>query len=138
MKWSGIYVIAALGVYLVVDDALDSPQGGHRDVADGCRLRQGIATFLVFVPVAVVVYLASWAGWLLTDGGYDRHSADASPATGIWSWVPLPLQSLWIYHQAIYNSNISLSSPAQLRQPGMAVAAHAPADLDVLPRLGDG
>ena len=94
-----------------------APEGGHRVLADGCRPPPGLATFVVFVPVAVIVYIASWAGWLLTDGGYDRHFADAAPATGLWSWVPLPLQSLWLYHQAIYNSNVTLTSPHSYASP---------------------
>src|SRR3546814_4778116 len=34
----------------------------------------------------LVVYLASWTGWLVTDGGYSRHVVDTSPATGLWAW----------------------------------------------------
>jgi dolichyl-phosphate-mannose-protein mannosyltransferase len=116
VKWSGLFVVAAVGVYLVVDDALARRAAGIAFWPTDA-VRQGIATFLLFVPVAVVVYVASWAGWLLTDGGYDRHAADGAPATGIWSWVPLPLQSLWLYHQAIYGSNVSLTSPHSYASP---------------------
>ena len=116
VKWSGLFVIAAVGVYLVVDDALIRRKAGIAFWPTDA-VRQGIATFLLFVPVAVLVYVASWAGWLLTDGGYDRHAADGAPATGIWSWVPLPLQSLWLYHQAIYGSNVSLTSPHSYASP---------------------
>ena len=73
-------------------------------------LRQGGATFVLLVPVAFVVYLASWTGWLVTDGGYDRHAADANPATGFWSWVPLPLQSLWNDHVTMYNAASQITS----------------------------
>ncbi|MEU1972739.1 phospholipid carrier-dependent glycosyltransferase [Microbacterium sp. NPDC019599] len=111
VKWSGLYVIGAVGLYLVVDDALARRKAGIGYWPSDAAFRQGLATFVLFVPVSFVVYLASWTGWLVTDGGYHRHAADAAPATGLWSWVPLPLQSLWIYHQAIYNSNVSLTSP---------------------------
>jgi len=123
VKWSGLFVIGAVGVYLVVDDALTRRKAGIGYWPTDAAFRQGVATFLVFVPIAVVVYVASWAGWLLSDGGYDRHSADPSAGSGtdggvgIWSWVPLPLQSLWIYHQAIYGSNVSLSSPHSYASP---------------------
>ena len=104
------------GVYLVVTDALarrragvlvwptDSAAAGRRDV----RAAR---------PVAFVVYLASWTGWLVTDGGYDRHAADANPATGLWSWVPLPLQSLWIDHVTMYNAAARNRDPARLPSP---------------------
>lgn len=103
VKWSGVWVLAALGIYLVVTDALARRRAGVLFWPTDA-VRQGAVTFVLLVPVAFAVYLASWTGWLVTDGGYDRHSADANPATGFWSWVPLPLQSLWNYHVAMYNS----------------------------------
>ncbi|MDT0180128.1 glycosyltransferase family 39 protein [Microbacterium sp. ARD31] len=117
IKWSGAWVLAALGVYLVVTDALARRRAGVL-LWPTDAVRQGAVTFVLLVPVAFVVYLASWTGWLVTDGGYDRHAADAAPATGLWSWVPLPLQSLWIYHQTMYASAANIngghvySSPA--------------------------
>ena len=75
-------------------------------------LRQGAATFVLFVPVAFVVYLASWTGWLVTDGGYDRHSADANPATGFWSWVPPALQSLWTVPRRDVRLHVADSPPS--------------------------
>ncbi|MFH8249636.1 dolichyl-phosphate-mannose--protein mannosyltransferase [Microbacterium sp. B2969] len=116
VKWSGLYIIAALGIYLIVDDALSRRRLGVGYWPTDA-LRQGLVTGVLFVPIAFVVYLASWTGWLVTDGGYDRHSADASPATGFWSWVPLSLQSLWKYHQAIYASNIGLTTPHTYASP---------------------
>jgi dolichyl-phosphate-mannose-protein mannosyltransferase len=117
VKWSGAWVLAGLGVYLVVTDALARRRAGVLFWPSDA-LRQGAVTFLLLVPVAVAVYLASWTGWLVTDGGYDRHSADANPATGLWSWVPIPLQSLWIDHRTMLDaanaitSGHSYSSPA--------------------------
>ena len=52
---------------------------------------------------------------------------------GCWSWVPLPLQSLWIYHVTMYNSASRITSGHTLREPGVAVAAAASPDRDVLP-----
>ncbi|WP_243073607.1 dolichyl-phosphate-mannose--protein mannosyltransferase [Microbacterium sp. SS28] len=117
VKWSGLYVIAAVGVYLVVDDALLRRTAGIGYWPTDAAFRQGLATFVLFVPVSFVVYLASWTGWLVTDGGYDRHKADASPASGLFAWVPLTLQSLWLYHQAIYASNLNLASPHSYASP---------------------
>ncbi len=117
VKWSGLYVIAAVGLYVVVVDALDRRQAGVRLWPAAAVLRQGPVSFLLLVPVAVVVYLVTWTGWLTTDGGYSRHAADASPATGVWAWVPLPLQDLWLYHQAIYNFHVGLVTPHNYQSP---------------------
>ncbi|WP_084003351.1 dolichyl-phosphate-mannose--protein mannosyltransferase [Agromyces aureus] len=110
VKWSGLWFLAAFGVYLVVVDALARRRAGVPFWATAAILKQGPVTFLLFVPVAFVVYVSSWTGWLVTDGGYDRHWADdpANRATGLFSWVPLALQSLWHYHQSAYSYHIGV------------------------------
>jgi dolichyl-phosphate-mannose--protein O-mannosyl transferase len=116
VKWSGVWVLAAIGIYLVVTDALERRRLGI-SFWPVDAIRQGAASFVLLVPVAFVVYLASWTGWLATDGGYDRHAADGSPATGLFSWVPLSLQSLWKYHQTIYSSMTNITSEHSYMSP---------------------
>nr|WP_274637981.1 phospholipid carrier-dependent glycosyltransferase [Microbacterium bovistercoris] len=116
VKWSGLYTLAAIGIYVVVSDALARRRVGLPLWPWGA-LAQGAASFVLLVPIAVIVYLASWTGWLVTDGGYDRHAADAAPATGLFAWVPLTLQSLWIYHQAIYAFHVGLTTPHSYASP---------------------
>jgi dolichyl-phosphate-mannose--protein O-mannosyl transferase len=110
VKWSGVWFLAAFGLYLVAVDALARRRAGVPFWLTGAVLKQGPVTFLLFVPVAVVVYLASWTGWLVTNGGYYRHWADeaANRATGWFEWVPPALQSLWHYHQSAYNYHIGV------------------------------
>ncbi|HYJ48532.1 MAG TPA: phospholipid carrier-dependent glycosyltransferase [Microbacterium sp.] len=116
VKWSGVYVLAGLGVYLVVTDALVRRRAGVGFWPADAAIRQGPATFLLFVPVAFVVYLTTWTGWLVTDGGYDRHAADptsgsgAGPGGAFWSWVPPALRSLWMYHKSIYDFHVGLDA----------------------------
>lgn len=116
VKWSGAWVLGALGIYAVISDALARRRLGvffwPMDA-----VRQGAATFLVFVPVAVVVYLSTWIGWLSSDGGYGRHAVDATPAQGFWSWVPLPLQNLWHYHETIYTATAQITSSHPYASP---------------------
>jgi dolichyl-phosphate-mannose-protein mannosyltransferase len=92
VKWSGLYAIAGLGIYLVVTDALARRRAGIGFWPTDAAFRQGPATFVLFVPVAVLVYLASWTGWLVTDDGYARQ------------------QGLWSYHKAIYDFHVGLSA----------------------------
>ncbi|MCT9820627.1 phospholipid carrier-dependent glycosyltransferase [Microbacterium sp. W1N] len=116
VKWSGVWVLAALGLYLVVTDALARRRGGvwywPMDA-----VRQGLASFVLLVPVALLVYLGSWAGWLASDGGYGRHTLDDQPATGLFAWVPLPLQNLWKYHETIYGSMTGMTTPHSYASP---------------------
>lgn len=110
VKWSGAWFLAAFGLYLIVVDALARRRAGVPFWLTGALLKQGPATFVLFVPVALFVYVTSWTGWLLTDGGYYRHWADdpANRATGWLAWVPRALQSLWHYHQSAYTYHIGV------------------------------
>lgn len=98
VKWSGLYIAAGLGVYLVVTDALERRRAGVAFWPTDA-LRQGLVTFVLLIPVAFAVYLSSWIGWLVTAGGYDRDSVPGSP-----------LASLWTYHEAMYGFHIALNS----------------------------
>ncbi|WP_400999729.1 dolichyl-phosphate-mannose--protein mannosyltransferase [Agromyces sp. GXQ0307] len=113
VKWSGLYFVAAFGLYLVLVDAMARRRAGLGFWVEGALFKQAPATFVLLVPVAFVVYLASWTGWLVTDGGYYRGWADepGNAATGFWSWVPHSLQSLWHYHQAAYGYHVGVASP---------------------------
>ncbi|MFK4730008.1 phospholipid carrier-dependent glycosyltransferase [Agromyces mediolanus] len=113
VKWSGAWFLAAFGIYLVVVDAVARRRAGLQLWASGAVLKQAPATFLLLVPVALAVYLASWTGWFVTSGGYDRHWAEeaGNAASGWLSWVPLPLQSLWHFHQSAYTYHVGVHTP---------------------------
>lgn len=98
VKWSGLYVLAGVGLYLVAADALARRRAGVKEWWAAAIVRQGPATFLLLVPIAAVVYLASWTGWLVTTGGYDRGSD------------PNPLIALWNYHSSMYGFHVGLTS----------------------------
>jgi dolichyl-phosphate-mannose-protein mannosyltransferase len=110
VKWSGLWFLAAFGVYLVVVDALARRRAGVPFWLTGAVLKQAPVTFVLLVPVAALVYLASWTGWLVTDDGYSRHWADeaANRASGFFAWVPTALQSLWHYHQSAYTYHVGV------------------------------
>ncbi|MET0297157.1 MAG: phospholipid carrier-dependent glycosyltransferase [Microbacterium sp.] len=116
VKWSGLYVAAGLGVYLVVTDALARRRAGVLFWPTDAAFRQGLVSFVLFIPVAFVVYLASWTSWLATDGGYGRRTITEATG-GMWSWVPLPLQNLWAYHEQIYGFHVGLTSPHGYASP---------------------
>lgn len=104
IKWSGLYFLAFFGLYLALSQNL-------RDWRNA--LRGAIAKFVLLVPIALVTYIASWAGWFVTTGGYDRNWAEdaANRATGFFAWVPVSLQSLWHYHVEAYGFHVGLRTP---------------------------
>ncbi len=114
IKWSGLYFLAFFGLYLVVSEAIEIKKRSRRNVFKwSSQLSQAVAKFVLLVPSALITYLITWTGWLTTTGGYDRNWADtvANRWTGLMSWVPIPLQSLWHYHYDAYQFHINLRTP---------------------------
>ncbi|MFL0410537.1 dolichyl-phosphate-mannose--protein mannosyltransferase [Microbacterium paludicola] len=105
VKWSGLYVLAGVGLFLVVSDALMRRRAGVKEWYAAALVRQGPVAFLQLVPVAAVVYVVSWTGWLVTTGGYDRGSD------------PNPLIALWNYHQSMYGFHVGLSASHPYASP---------------------
>ncbi|THG36160.1 phospholipid carrier-dependent glycosyltransferase [Glaciibacter flavus] len=113
VKWSGLFMLTAFGIYAVVVDALARRRLGIPFWASAAILKQGPISFLLMVPIAVATYLASWTGWFLTSGGYYRTWANepGQAWTGPLAWVPHSLQSLWHYHSEAYGWNVGLHTP---------------------------
>ena len=113
VKWSGLYFLAAFGIYLVAVDALARRRGGVSFWLSAAILKQAVATFLLLVPVAAATFLVSWSGWFVTRGGYYRDWADGAGAawTGPLSWVPHAVQSFWHYQSAAYTYHVGLATP---------------------------
>lgn len=105
VKWSGLYALAGLGLYLVVTDALARRRAGVLLWPTDAAFRQGPVSFLLLVPAALLTYVASWTGWLVTSGGYDRQSSES------------PLLALWNYHEAMYGFHIGLATGHSYASP---------------------
>ncbi|MFJ3472506.1 dolichyl-phosphate-mannose--protein mannosyltransferase [Microbacterium maritypicum] len=97
VKWSGLYVLAGFGLYVVVTDALARRRAGVVLWPTAAALRQGPVSFVLLVFPALAVYLISWTGWLVTAGGYDRQSD------------PNPLIALWKYHESMLGFHVGLT-----------------------------
>ncbi|WP_067201504.1 dolichyl-phosphate-mannose--protein mannosyltransferase [Microbacterium sp. XT11] len=98
VKWSGLYALAAFGLYVVVTDALARRRAGVVLWPTDAAFRQGPVSFVLMVVPAFAVYVASWTGWFVTSGGYNR------------TLDPNPFVSLWRYHQAMLNFHVGLTS----------------------------
>jgi len=109
VKWSGLYFLAAFGLYVAISDAIERRRQARSLLADGEALQpktwlapsaiQAAISFTILVPTALAVYLLSWTGWLVTGGGYDRKS-DSNP-----------LLALIQYHRDAFNFHINLHTP---------------------------
>ncbi|MFS0854567.1 dolichyl-phosphate-mannose--protein mannosyltransferase [Microbacterium sp. 179-I 3D4 NHS] len=97
VKWSGAYVLAGFGLYIVVTDALARRRAGVVLWPSDAVLRQGPVSFVLLVVPAAAAYLTSWTGWFVTSGGYDRQS-DANPFVALWN-----------YHQSMLGFHVGLN-----------------------------
>jgi dolichyl-phosphate-mannose--protein O-mannosyl transferase len=112
-KWNAIFPLAAFGVLVWLWDA-----GARRSIGVRWpRLRSLVADALpavgYLVVVAVLVYVATWTGWLLHADVYEKSLSDTQYGPYWGSYVEhdahgfLPelwqsLRSLWHYHHDVY------------------------------------
>jgi dolichyl-phosphate-mannose-protein mannosyltransferase len=120
-KWSGLYVLAAFGVLAWLWSAGARRAAGQRRPLLRSVLLDGAPAFLSLVGVALLVYVASWSGWLVhaeayedafSDTQYTAYGGDdpwptasepdaAGQGSGLGE-VTQSLRSLWSYHQDLY------------------------------------
>ena len=137
VKWSGLFVVAAVGVYLVVDDALarraagiafwptERRPPGHRDLPALRARRRPRLHRIVGRLAPDGRRLRPARGRRRTRDGHLVVGAAAAPEP-----LALPPGDLRLERQP--------HLPAQLRQPRVAVAPDAATDIHVLRRLGHG
>ena len=109
IKWSGLYLLAGIGLYVVVSEALLRRNSGESNWFRKGFLLQGTFSFLSLVPAAVATYLLTWLGWIIGTGGYLRNWATDNPPTGLFALVPDWMLSLWRYHEMIYSFHVNLT-----------------------------
>ena len=111
VKWSGLYALAAFGILVVAWDVHSRYRSGVVHPWLGMLIRDSIPAFIKLVPVAVLTYIVTWAGWIRSDDGWDRQWAVDNP--GWWQALPDWLQwlpSLVHYHYTAYSFHVGLDS----------------------------
>jgi dolichyl-phosphate-mannose-protein mannosyltransferase len=113
VKWSGAYFLAVFGVYVVVAELLLRRAAGIEFWLTGGVLKQAPVTFLLTVPLAAAVHLATWTGWFVTDGGYHRQWVEGGGErwAGMLTWVPDAFQNWWHYQAGVYGYHVGENSP---------------------------
>lgn len=111
VKWSGIWFVPAFAVLIVLWEV-----GVRRTV--GVRhpwrdtLLDETGWLIAMAGLVVVVYLATWTGWFLSDDGWKRHylrdelGQTELPVIGA-------LRNLWAYHRDMLQFHDTLSTPHQ-------------------------
>jgi hypothetical protein len=109
IKWSGLYLLAGIGLYVVFSETLLRKNSSEPNWLRQGVLFQGSQSFFSLVPAALATYLLTWSGWILGTGGYLRNSASENPPTGILGLLPDWMISLWNYHQSIFSFHVNLT-----------------------------
>lgn len=109
-KWNGLYVLAAFGLMTVLWDVGARRTAGAVRPYTAVLRRDLVPAFFSTVPVAIVTYVVSWTGWIVTDKGYYRNWAATEGKGSSWSWLPDWLRSLWHYETQVYDFHVGLTS----------------------------
>ena len=114
IKWSGIYLLAVVGVAVVVWDTLALRRVGARSWFLEGTVAQSVSDFLQTVPVAVAVYIGCWWSWFTHPGAYKRGWALEQIAMGQpvhFPSLPNIVNDFIAYHQQMYEFHVGLASP---------------------------
>ncbi len=135
-KWNSIFALAVSGI-LVVSWSV----GARRLAGAGKRswfalLVDGVPAFCSMVVVAVLVYVASWSSWLLTDGGYDRQWGAQHPEAPTVKAFGSAFASLLQYHKDMYEFHtgdyIKASNHPYAAHPGGWLVVARPIGIDAV------
>lgn len=106
VKWNSIFVLASMGVLSVLWDIGARKLAGADWQAWWGLLIDGIPAFIRMVVVAGIVYVTSWAGWLLTSGGWDRDWGQNNPDSPLTIHLGPTWASFIQYHKDIYEFHV--------------------------------
>jgi dolichyl-phosphate-mannose--protein O-mannosyl transferase len=97
VKWSGLYVLIALALYVLVTDFRRHRYLGADHPIRDLLQKNLLYRFLQFGIFPVLIYVGSWFSWFASDKGWDRNFSSN------------PLFSLWHYHAEILNFHTKLN-----------------------------
>jgi dolichyl-phosphate-mannose-protein mannosyltransferase len=101
-KWNALYLLAAFALLSLAWDVGARRLAGAGWRANTAVLRDGLPAFVSLVVLSILVYVSTWAGWLATQGGYDRRWGADHPDARSVQLLGRPLASLLHYQKDIY------------------------------------
>ena len=104
VKWSGIYALAFLGLFVALREVTCRWSAGHPSPIRGALLADIWWAFILMVPTAILTYIASWFGW------FAHPAAHGHGRSGIPGFAG-SLADLWLYHKEMWTFHNGLSTP---------------------------
>ena len=113
-KWSALVPLAGFGLLVVCWDAGMRRALGVRRAFLKAAVADGLLAFGYLVGVALVVYVATWTGWLMHAHTYEVHLGDnnygppwgaytQNAAHGFLDSLVQGVRSLYHYHRDVYS-----------------------------------
>jgi dolichyl-phosphate-mannose-protein mannosyltransferase len=102
-KWNALFPLAAFALLSLAWDVGARRLAGAGSRAKFAILRDGIPAFFSLIALSLVVYVGTWASWLLTSGGYDRMWGAEHADHVTVRLLGKPLASLLHYQYDIWN-----------------------------------
>lgn len=104
VKWSGIYVLALLGMFVAIREITARWEAGHPSPVRGALLADVWWAFILMVPPAILTYIASWFGWFTHPRAFGHGRSGISGFGGA-------LADLWLYHREMWKFHNGLETP---------------------------
>lgn len=102
VKWSGIYALAVLGLFVAFRDWMTRRRFRHPRAFYATAVNDTSVAFLAMVPTAILTYIASWWSWFAHPQAWGHHAEN----TGLLG----NLSDLWDYHVQMWKFHTSLTS----------------------------
>ncbi|MEX5712451.1 phospholipid carrier-dependent glycosyltransferase [Parafrankia sp. FMc6] len=103
VKWSALYTLVGLAALALAWDVGARRTAGARRPVRGALRRDLPAWSGCYILLPIVTFLATWTGWFVTDGGYNRHRYGDGFFAAWHGW--------WDYQQDILDFHEHLSAP---------------------------
>ena len=112
-KWSALFPLAVFGLLMWAWDSGARRSFGVRSAVWKSALVDAVPALVYVVLVPLLIYVATWTGWLLHAADYERALSDTQygpywgnylkvDARGFFPEMLESLRSLWHYHHDVY------------------------------------
>ncbi len=141
-KWNSLYLLAAFALLSLAWDV-----GARRLAGAGLRanlavVRDGVPAFVSLIVLGGLVYVATWASWLSTSGGYDRDWGQRNPdalsvrilGDALGSWLHYQ-RDIWNFHTGDF---INHAEHAYRAHPGGWLVVARPIGIDAVNGIAPG
>lgn len=114
VKWSGLYYIAAFGLWSVFTDLAYRKRMGAKKPVLGALVRDTAPALRDLVVVALGVYFLSWRSWFAEETSVYRHLPADQRDTGLperlTSWLPEAVQNYLHYQNSVLKFHAELTT----------------------------